>query len=131
MTQTREQRNATRRAYVAKNRAKFNEHNRKQRAKDPEKTRAYTRAQTRRWYIKHKYGLTIEQYNELLEKQDHRCAICGVTDPGKSDWRIDHCHTTKKVRGLLCHNCNVSLGLMGDNIPNIQSMLEYLILHQP
>lgn len=131
MAQTKEQKRATRRAYVARNRARFNEWNRKQRAKDPEKTRAYTKVQTRRWYITKKYGLTMEQYSELLEKQDNRCAICKVTDPGKSDWRIDHCHTTKKVRGLLCHNCNVSLGLMGDNIPNIQSMLEYLTNHQP
>ena len=131
MAQTKEQKRATRRAYVARNRARFNEWNRKQRAKDPEKTRAYTKVQTRRWYITKKYGLTMEQYSELLEKQDNRCAICKVTDPGKSDWRIDHYHTTKKVRGLLCHNCNVSLGLMGDNIPNIQSMLEYLTNHQP
>lgn len=55
-----------------------------------------------------KYGITPEQYDEMLEAQGNRCAICG--NGNKRVMAIDHCHATGKVRGLLCDPCNISLG---------------------
>jgi len=85
--------------------------------------------------LKRCYGITIEDYNEMLEKQDGKCATCGSTETagrksgrgGAADvFAVDHCHDTGKVRGLLCHRCNRAMGLLGDNTQIIQSMIEYL-----
>jgi hypothetical protein len=62
------------------------------------------------------YGITFEDYTARLEKQGGLCAICRKADPlgnGRSEHMplvVDHDHATGKVRGLLCHPCNVSLG---------------------
>jgi hypothetical protein len=67
--------------------------------------------------IKHKYGLTPEQYEEMLANQGGKCAICQGTDPGRQKgkwatgkWVVDHCHDTRRVRALVCHICNLRLG---------------------
>lgn len=63
----------------------------------------------RKWHLKKKYGLTPEQYDEMLEAQGGGCAICG-TPPGDIALHVDHCHETGRVRGLLCFPCNAGLG---------------------
>lgn len=63
-----------------------------------------------------KYGLTFKTYEDLLKKQNYSCAICGTKTPTKRGFHIDHCHTSNKVRGLLCHHCNTGLGNFKDNI---------------
>ena len=68
---------------------------------DPVKKRAYNR--------KTRYGLTTEQYEQLLVDQDSRCAICGEAS---LKLQVDHCHTNGKVRGLLCPKCNTALGYL-------------------
>jgi len=57
------------------------------------------------------YGLTPQQYNELIDRQDNKCAICRVEEcqTGKS-LSIDHDHESGRVRGLLCYKCNTTLG---------------------
>jgi hypothetical protein len=71
-----------------------------------------------------KYGITLEQYNMLLEEQNGACAICGT----KSDsyLSVDHDHKTKIVRGLLCQSCNIALGLLHDDIGLGERAIEYL-----
>ena len=54
----------------------------------------------------HKYGMTLAEFEALREKQDDRCALCD--EPGTLS--VDHCHSTKKVRALLCAGCNSALG---------------------
>lgn len=86
----------------------------------------------RRKSLKWKYGITLEDYNKILESQNGCCAICKRKEngvPGKRrdwNWSVDHCHTTGKVRGLLCSSCNRGLGLLGDNVESIQKALDYL-----
>ena len=66
---------------------------------------------------KHRYGITIEQYNEMHKAQGGKCGICSSDKPGRKgvkNFMVDHCHKTKKIRGLLCHTCNVLLGNMKD-----------------
>lgn len=70
---------------------------------NPEKVRA----QLRRRRLKKTYGLTVAQFEAMLEAQGNKCAICESTDPGnKHGWYIDHCHDKKTVRKILCAHCN-------------------------
>ncbi len=84
-----------------------------------------------RWTtIKRKYGVTKEQYYDLLAKQKGRCAICNRTDAGHENGpdslRIDHCHLTGKIRGLLCHSCNIGIGNLKDNSLLLRAAADYL-----
>lgn len=74
--------------------------------------------------LKKLYGITLEQRNALSEKQDHKCAIC--KQPGKLV--VDHCHVTKKVRGLVHSNCNLALGLLKDSPEAVLNAASYLAL---
>lgn len=74
--------------------------------------------------LKYKYGITLDQYNLILEQQGGVCAICARLN--FRNLAVDHCHKTGKVRGLLCDPCNVSLGLMGESIASIEKILVYL-----
>ena len=80
---------------------------------------------------KNVYGITPEQYNEIFEKQKGCCFTCNIhhTDL-KRGLLIDHCHTTGKVRGLLCHNCNRGLGLMKDDPNILETAARYVRRHQ-
>lgn len=77
--------------------------------------------------LKRRYGITSDDYVQMLRKQEGRCAIC--QSDGCSTGRnlaVDHCHTTGKIRGLLCSNCNVGLGKFKDSINIINKAIEYL-----
>jgi hypothetical protein len=60
------------------------------------------------------YGITIDDYDRMLEAQGGGCGICGSDSYSSNKWQkffaVDHCHSTGRVRGLLCLTCNVSLG---------------------
>ncbi len=73
------------------------------------------------------FGISLEEYKKISEQQKDCCVICKkhVTDCGRS-LDVDHCHTTKKVRGLLCNQCNQALGLFKDNIKSLKRAVEYL-----
>lgn len=71
-------------------------------------------------------GWDIDRYNQYVELQNNRCAICGTDNPGLADWCCDHCHTEDKARGLLCVQCNAGLGYFKDNPKFLQSAIEYL-----
>ena len=77
------------------------------------------------------YGITLDQYNELLSKQNNKCSICQIDNNGKyrnkqRAFAVDHCHTTGKIRGLLCSDCNIALGLLKDNTNYLQTAIKYL-----
>lgn len=90
--------------------------------------RYYTPERTRKQRMKRIYGITIEDYQQLFEKQGGVCAICGgkETDPRKGTFCIDHDHKTKKVRGLLCTSCNIGLGYFKDDINSLKMAVKYL-----
>ncbi len=72
----------------------------------------------REWKLLKKYGMSLEDYNTLLEKQHGVCAICGAAPLDgelRGELKVDHNHSTGEVRGLLCDNCNKALGLFKDN----------------
>lgn len=70
-----------------------------------------------------KYGLSVEQYREMLSRQGNCCAICKQE---LIQQYVDHCHTTGKVRGILCLKCNTGIGLLGDSIEYLQNAISYL-----
>lgn len=62
--------------------------------------------------LKKRYGITVEQVDEMVEAVGGRCPGClRITE----DWHVDHNHDTGEVRGVLCGNCNRAAGLVGDN----------------
>jgi hypothetical protein len=79
----------------------------------------------RRASLKHRYGLTPEEFDALLTKQNNECAICYSPEPGAS-WHIDHCHDTGRVRGVLCQRCNMALGLFTDDPTMLEQAVKYL-----
>jgi hypothetical protein len=78
--------------------------------------------------IQAKYGISINDYYLILGMQGGVCSICGSIDPkfGRKYFCVDHCHSTGKVRGLLCHTCNLGLGHFDDSLQLIQSAQAYL-----
>lgn len=87
--------------------------------RNPEK-----KAKWKREYKVRSYGISVEQYQQMVDAQDNRCAICGgVTHKALN---IDHCHATGKVRGLLCGNCNRALGMFMDSSEYLAKAIKYL-----
>ena len=77
--------------------------------------------------LKRNFGISIEQYNDMLKNQDNKCAICLIDQKDYiRKFGVDHNHTTKKVRGLLCTQCNSILGYSRDSIETLQRAIEYL-----
>ena len=74
---------------------------------------------------KKKYGITLEEYNCMLEKQNNCCAVC-KDPPIKQRLHVDHNHVTGKVRGLLCQACNVSIGKMKESPELIRKLADYV-----
>ena len=83
--------------------------------------------------LKHEYGITLSEYEALFTKQNGVCAIC--QQPEKTLDKInnkprrlavDHCHTTDKIRGLLCFECNTGIGKFGDNPQLIERAANYV-----
>jgi len=122
-----------------------------QREKHAEKRKAQKKAwyyanqrhaisKSRKWYKDHTdrhrdgrfrrvYGITLVEYNALLEKQGGTCAVCH-RPPGRLRLAVDHDHTSGKVRGLLCQACNQGLGFFKDHPNLLADAIEYLIPFQ-
>lgn len=80
------------------------------------------------WYNrKRKLGITKEEYTNLLKLQEEVCAICGKQD--SKSLACDHNHTTGKIRGLLCSNCNRGLGYLQDSSILLTRAISYLEKH--
>lgn len=90
---------------------------------DPER-----KLQIRSWNLKKLYNVTLEEYDLMLDQQNGGCAICGSPQgEGRSGiLHVDHCHTTGRIRGLLCGNCNKALGCMKDSSDLLRKGAEYL-----
>lgn len=85
----------------------------------------------RRWRLPKKYGITVEDYEQMLLEQGGACAICRraetVVMRGKvKPLSVDHDHESGRVRGLLCHECNVGLGKFKDNVARLKAAVTYL-----
>lgn len=86
-------------------------------------TRIKRRHMVRR--VKLRYGITAEVYDDLLKYQNGVCAICGQPDKRKM-LGVDHNHATGKIRGLLCHSCNVFIGHARESSAILEKAITYL-----
>ncbi len=130
---TREEQLARRREYYIRTRERRLECDKKYRSapgfleKHNERQRQYTKTAKRQEYRRayrasKKYGITLEEYDALMQKP---CAICG-----KPSEHVDHCHETGKVRAGLCARCNRSIGAFGDDPALLLAASEYLSGHR-
>jgi hypothetical protein len=82
---------------------------------------------TKNQKLKQAFGITLDDYNQMLFKQNGKCAICNIHHTEfKRALSVDHCHITGKIRGLLCDNCNHILGKAKDNITILKQSIKYL-----
>lgn len=80
---------------------------------------------------KRNYNLTLETRNKLLEQQGGCCKICDKNlNINKKSTHIDHCHKTGEVRGILCNNCNTTLGKVNEDIVILKKMIEYIEINK-
>lgn len=86
--------------------------------------------------LKKTFGLSLEQFNAMLEAQGGVCAICKQPETAKNGWNkktrflaVDHCHSSGKIRGLLCTMCNQGLGNFKDDLVSLHAAIQYLEHH--
>lgn len=80
----------------------------------------------RRKHLWRTYGLTLEQFDEMLYSQLGRCKACHEPFLRHRDIHVDHCHATRQVRGLLCNDCNTALGLVKESVERTQALADYI-----
>jgi hypothetical protein len=97
--------------------------NKKWRENNPDKVKEHM--SSRIWYKrKINYGLTKEQFFEIMKIQEEKCAICGTGIDERC--HVDHCHNTNVIRGLLCNTCNTGIGMLQDNPDILEAAAIYL-----
>lgn len=79
----------------------------------------------KKWRLKSQYGLSIDSFDSMIIGQGNKCAACG-RDFGTRGPIIDHDHKSGKVRGIVCHGCNVALGFFRDDKEVVLKLAEYL-----
>lgn len=98
------------------------------RKKNPEWQQNYMKE----YHLKNNYDISYEDFLNLYNEQNGQCGICkkyisiDIDSEKHLKANVDHNHTNKKVRGLLCENCNRAIGLLEDNITNLYNAIEYL-----
>ena len=88
----------------------------------------------RDWYFRTKYGLELEDIQQMWEERGGKCDLCECVKPaphheGPAYHKlvIDHCHDTERIRGMLCYKCNTALGQLGDTAEAIDRVLNYVL----
>ena len=102
--------------YVEKNRQAANAARKAWKKANPEKQLQYR--------LKQNFNLSLEQFRKMEESQNGLCGICSKKP--KEILCVDHCHSTGKIRGLLCRLCNSGIGALGDNEEVLRKALAYL-----
>lgn len=106
-------------------------------ARNPQKLAEYERNRPRKpahirrdEQLRREYGISQIEYDQLVDRQCGRCAICQETPTPTNGKRValvvDHCHETGRIRGLLCTNCNVAIGHMKDDVGRLRAAISYL-----
>jgi hypothetical protein len=94
------------------------------------------RRNQRSYSLRRRHGISIEQYDEMLEKEDAKCAICRLVDVKPKNGKqhllyghnltVDHNHKTGVIRGLLCWKCNIALGHFNDDLALLRMAVKYM-----
>lgn len=108
--------------YRAKHSKEHREYDKKRYRENPHRLR--------KGNLKRKYGLTLSQYDDMFNKQNGCCAGCNKPQSEfKKMLSVDHRHSDGKIRGLLCERCNPVLGYVGESIPTLERLIQYLKDH--
>lgn len=91
------------------------------RLKNPQKFKNWSKSS----WVRRRFGIEREEYENILENQDSKCAICAVDISGNKK-ALDHCHNTGKIRAFLCKRCNCGIGFFSDNPVLLNKALDYL-----
>lgn len=83
-------------------------------------------ANARKSHLKVSYDLSIEEYDALLLQQDNVCAICKKKCKRFTHLSVDHNHSTGKIRGLLCNDCNIAIGRMKEDPVILRAAADYI-----
>lgn len=128
--------------YRETNKDQRNETIKNWRLTNPDKVKEYrirsadkNNARAKKWReknsLKFRYNISNEDWQEMFNKQEGKCRICFIHAKDlKRGLAVDHCHDSKKVRGLLCHSCNMAIGLMKHDVSIINHAISYLSEHQ-
>jgi hypothetical protein len=123
-------------ASVEQRRLAHNTANRRWRARHPD---AHLR-DCRNWVKNHpikrrnnnllyNHGTSLVEWEDRFVVQGSCCAVCRTREPGAKNWNTDHNHITGKLRGILCHKCNVALGMAKDSPAILRALADYLEYH--
>jgi len=104
--------------YYAKNKEKLAQQALEWQRNNPEKRKKYR--------LKYRFGISLEEYDRLFEKQNGVCAICGEPANRRGSLDVDHDHDTGEIRGLLCWNCNTGIGKFKENAALLKRAAKYL-----
>ena len=85
------------------------------------------KSEIKEWNLKRLYNITLDQFNQILESQDNRCAICGKEFTENNPPCVDHNHETKQVRALLCFKCNAGLGSFDEDPKLFDKAKSYVV----
>lgn len=77
-------------------------------------------------HLVREYGITIDDYDRMMQEQEGVCAICRQTSAVHKKLAVDHCHDTSKIRGLLCENCNRGIGMFRNSTNLLSNAIDYL-----
>lgn len=94
-----------------------------------QRNKEYNKQRSKKYLLKKKFNITLEEYTVILENQKHVCIICGKKNMNGKMLAVDHNHETLKVRGLLCSKCNIGLGQFNDDIDTLTKAISYLAKH--
>lgn len=127
----RDRENAARAANPERRREQNRRAAKKARTLYPERERAKVKAwklanpdKVRAMFLRKKWGMTPDQFDALLAKQDGGCAICGTSAWGSRGPQVDHDHESGFIRGILCVNCNVGLGRLEKHLSEARAYIE-------
>lgn len=110
------------RTWQRENRARYQDKQRRYR----EANREELSRKNRERHLQKTFGITLGDYERMLDEQGGGCAICGALEPEGSSLHVDHDHGTGDVRALLCFPCNNALGLLEEDEERVRTLLEYL-----
>lgn len=119
----RDKMNKNRKEWGINNRPKVNANVRKYRTKHI----AYDKQRKESYWLKWKYGITVDQKSKMIFDQNGRCGCCGeLFENEAKKIAVDHCHDTGTIRKILCNKCNFAIGLIDESVEKAQKILEYI-----
>jgi Recombination endonuclease VII len=126
---------AQKKRYWENNKERLSEKRKAEHKANPEKQRAYDKKKRdkhpekmRDRHLRRSYGISLAEFSAMRQSQGDRCSIC-KTGFSLVKPHVDHCHKTGRVRGILCPQCNTSLGLLNEDPKIVRGMLAYINKH--